>query len=231
MTTQPNLAAGFRRWFGIASMVVVAAAPWSAARATTLFNNIGLSRTPIAGGIPLSLTSGSPYASFSTGSQGAMLSSLAFELTSSSPLDGGKVQVALYKDSGSGPTGRATVLGSILDSALSSSAGVYAVSVSANLAANTRYWIGLAQGGGTTGSDLWNYVSSSNGTGVSSEYDYYTNNSPALSPNAMAQAVYLMGVTATTIPAPVPEPAPLLLLAAPLAVLGLARTRRRRVAA
>ena len=205
-------------------VVALATAPWTAARATVLFNNIGLVRTPIAGGVSLS---GVPYASFATGAQSAVLNSLSFDLTSQTPADGGSVKVLLYKDSGSGPTGRPTSLASLLDSALSSSAGVYSVSVSAALAANARYWIALSQSGGASGNDKWNYVSSSAGTGAASEYDYYTNNSPALSANSLAQAVYLMEVTVSSVP--VPEPSPLLWMAGPLVVLGLARGLRRPV--
>ena len=222
MTARSGFSTRVKGWAGGVCLVVLAAAPWSSARATVLFNNIGLPRTAISGGISIS---GAPYGSFSTGSQAAVLNSLELELTSQNPLDGGSVRFALYSNSGSGPTGRPTLLGSVADSALSSSVGVYSVSVSANLAANTRYWIGLAQSGGVAGNDLWNYVSSSAGTGVSTEYDYYTLNSPALSPNTMAQAVYLMGVSASTVP--VPEPSPLLWMIAPLTVLGLVQARRR----
>lgn len=223
MISWPDFQTSLRGWAGAACLVALSAMPWSSAGATVLFNNIGLPRTPIAGGIPVS---GGPYASFSTGSQGAVLTSLELELLSQNPLDGGTLRFSIFANSGSGPTGRPTVLGSVLDSALSASAGVYSFSVRANLAANTRYWIGLAQTGGVTGNDLWNYVSSSAGTGVSSEYDYYTSNSPALSPNLMAQAVYLMGVSASTVP--VPEPSPLLWITVPLAALGLAQARRGR---
>ncbi len=211
-----------KTFFKLSVVAALVLAPLLAvpARADVLFNNIGLPvLAPFSGADPVSNTL---YASFSTSSQGLMLSSLALELDAVTPNDGGLINVVLASDAFGVPGKGLRLLGQINDSILTTSPSVYTFSESVPLAANTRYWIKLAQTAGTSSSAYWAYAGSSAGVGVYSEYDYNTGNSPALSVNSLGLGVYMMTVSA------VPEPTSLALYAGALTILGVVASSRRR---
>ena len=200
----------------VCGLVPLLAAP---ARADVLFSNMGLKKAIGIGADPISNTL---YASFSTSSQGLMLSGLALELLATNPTDGGSINVVLASDSSGVPGRGFKLLGQISDSSLTATASTYYFTDSVPLAVNTRYWIKLAQSGVGATSAYWEYNGSSAGPGVYSEFDFNTGNSPALSANSLGTSVYMMTVSA------VPEPTSLALYAGALTILGVVASSRRR---
>jgi hypothetical protein len=127
---------------------------------------------------------------------------------------GASFQVALYNNgAGNTPGSLKQVIGTVLDSALSTTSfGVVSFnSLSTTLAADTRYWIGRSIAVGDSG------------TGVAGEF---FSNADGTGPNIFQP--YQMEVSGDTITTATPLPAALPLFATGLGGLGLLGWRRKR---
>lgn len=150
------------------------------------------------------------------------ISKVTLDLSGMSTSTGG-VSVDLFTDAGTGP-GTATVLGTILDSQLTSAFQYITLTLATPvaLAANTSYYIGIMDNGGSTAtlqSTLSGYVLAR--PTVAAGADYYNNGGV----QANAGGAYQIGVNAKT---PVAEPGAAVLLVGGMGVLGLALKRRAR---
>lgn len=150
--------------------------------------------------------------SFSTGSSANSLTGVTLKLADSTPNDGYNVTVELWSDDptapgGAGPNIMLTTIGSIDDSALTTSLADYVFTLGTPyaLTANTRYWI-MAYAG--SGNAVWAWSYDQGALGVSGEYFH---NSGGLFPNT--DGPYQMLVSGTANTTSVPEPAPFVLVA------------------
>ena len=214
------------RFFSSAAIVAwLAMAPVlsaSSANATVLYDNTSSAAT---NGDPIVQ---SLYDSFSTGSQGLFLSSVTVLLygVANTIADGGLISALLYDDSSGMPNLPKANFGTISDSSITSTNGAaptaitLTTSVPFALAPNARYWVGLADGGGTNAtSALWAYDGGPGGVGVATEFYYNTFNG---SPFPNSGGAYLMQVSA------VPEPTSMGLLLTGLSGVILAGYARRK---
>jgi hypothetical protein len=112
------------------------------------------------------LSVGPVYQEFSSGGTAATLNSVSLDLSDTTS-DGGTVTVKLYADNAGSAGTAVTTLGTILDSALSSSAAgtFYTLNFSSSytLTANTTYWIGLSTNLAANGA-YWHYTNAPVGT-------------------------------------------------------------------
>jgi len=163
------------------------------------------------------------YDSFSTGANSGALSDAEF-LLSGDPTSNGSISVDLFADSGGPSVGSLIVkLGTINDSQLSGSPGIITLNLLATpqLAANTRYWIGLT---GPNSSALWSWSLDTSGVGVASEFFTNAGNINAGIPSfASDQGAYQMEIA---LGSPIPEPASLFLTGVALLTCGTVLRRR-----
>ena len=194
----------------IALSTVLAAAP---ARAVTyVFDDI----TSVTRSNNVSIGNDA-YASFSTGSAGAAMSSLELTLGKSASTSTGTITVGLYSQASTGVVGvLLATLGTVTVNSLSTTYGVVTVTSSANylLAASTRYFIGLIDSG-TNG----RWGTSAPATGTASEY-HGTASAPSAE-TLNTTVAYMMRVA-------VPEPASMAVLGSGIAGLLMARRRKSR---
>jgi hypothetical protein len=195
----------------------------NSAKAAVLYDNLSVASignddqiaTPPGGPPPGGF--GPLYDSFST-------SGSAFDVTQvqilvglpgQTAVPGASFQVALYNNgTGNTPGSLNQVIGTVLDSALSTSFTVVSFnSLSITLAADTRYWIGLSSPN-TAG--LWSVATDDSGTGVAGEF---FSNAGGTSPNVGQP--YQMQVSGDTVTTATPLPAALPLFATGLGLLGL----------
>jgi hypothetical protein len=176
--------------------------------AGVLYDNLSafsLSNDPISGPTaPLS-------DSFSTGTGAAALTDIKV-LAYGNPILGnggvsaGSVDLTLLADNGTAPGAALLYLGSLSDSALSTSPTVFDVPLATpyNLAANTRYWIELSSSNGTVAH--WEFSQDTNGPGVANEFFSFGG---SVYPNAAGP--YQMQVNADLLDSPtvIPEPSTL----------------------
>ena len=188
--------------------------------ADVVYDNISASTGAVsAGDAGVSTTGSGPLGdSFSTDSSPSTLTDVQVLVSADTPTDGGAFTVSLLSDSSTSPGTTIATLGTIQDSALTTSPTETTVDVpvtsTIDLAPNTRYWIEL---GGATTSGNWSYDVANVGVGVASEFNFYAGGVSANN----SFTPYQMTVTTT----PVPEPTTLGL--AGLCVAGLALRRRR----
>ncbi len=140
--------------------------------------------------------------SFSTGLTGFNLADVQLLLGLSpneAPL--GSVSVDLYNDSNTSPVGSSLIIhiGTVSDSALSSSLSIVDVALSSPyaLAANTRYWLTLSTNNNSVA--LWGWESDATGTGVALEY-FANNTGTGVYPNV--DGAYQMALSGTAVPLP-----------------------------
>lgn len=115
------------------------------------------------------VASGTLYDSFSTGGQASSITDLELSLINPGPATSDLITIGLYADSSTTPGTLVSALGTISDNAISSSGGIYSVSLTSNpvLSANTRYWIGLSETG--AGTACWKWSQDTSGVGVANE--------------------------------------------------------------
>jgi hypothetical protein len=182
-----------------------------AANAAVVYDNLGSLN---AGADPI-YSFGPLYDSFSTGASGFSLASVQLLLNASQAT--GSISVALYQDNATSPGVSLTTIGVLNDSALTSALSVFgfALSTPYALAPNTRYWLGVSSGNGSSAN--WGWSLDQAATGVAGEYFANQN---GVFPNSGGP--YQMRLSDM---APVPVPGALLLFGPGLA--GLAAIRRR----
>ena len=113
------------------------------------------------------------YNSFSTGSSAVLLTDVKLMLEEINAFNSGTLTVALYANSGNAPGTQLQVLGTLTDATVSIPDGPspydFPVSPGVQLAANTRYWIGLTTANNSQSG--WVVTNSLTGTGnISSEF-------------------------------------------------------------
>ena len=204
------------------------------AQAAVIFDSLtgqtAFSGDPIGPATP-SVTSGPVYASFQTGSQGLVLTSVQLALSATSPSDGGTVSVNLWNDLnsilpgiGPGPASEVGGIGSVSDALITSNNAssptvITVVSTTAlTLDPNSTYWIELDGGVSGSSSASWSWQLGSLGLNVSSQFTENAGTSYAVNSNSAFGVSYMMQVSAVS------EPASAALLG--MALLGLALVRR-----
>ena len=164
------------------------------------------------------------FDSFSTGANSGALSDSEF-LLSGDPTSSGSISVDLFADNATSVGSLIANLGTINDSQLSGSPSLITLNLASNpqLAANTRYWIGLA---GPASSGFWSWSLDVSGVGVANEF--FTNGTnisngipPFTADNGAYQMEIAVGNSSTT-----PEPAGLFLSGAALLTCGFVLRRR-----
>ena len=183
-----------------------------AANAAVIYDNLGSAKQLVR--IPIS-SFGPLYDSFSTGGSGFSLAGVQLLLNASQVT--GSISVALYQDNATSPGASLAAIGVLNDSALTSTLSVYGFTLSTPyaLAANTRYWLGVSSGDGSSAN--WGWSLDQSATGVAGEY--FANSNGVFS---SVNGPYQMALSDI---AQVPVPGALLLFAPGLA--GLAAIRRR----
>jgi hypothetical protein len=217
---------------------------YASAGSMTLYDNLALppgpNGAPIGNGnAGLGVPGLGPLAdSFSTTTAGT-LSDVQLELQLMGVATG-QITAYLYSDTGAPSPGTSLyTLGTIVDSSVSNSGSIIDLSgLSYALAANTRYWIYLADSSapGTPGTSLWWYAEATNaGTGVAGEYNYTAGATPQVIANndfvQYGTGPYQMSVTINTTAIPEPTSAVLLGIGFAGSVLVVGRVRRQRRAA
>lgn len=207
----------FKRYIGAAFPFVLPIVPQ--ANAGVLYNNLD-GQTYFADHVTDTGTQafGPLYASFSTGSSASTLTDLQLRLGADNPADGGSFTISLLSDASLNPGAVLASLGSVLDSALSSTQSSVIdipIGTAIALAGDTRYWIELSS---DNSSATWAYSFDLSGPGVAGEY--YDNIDGVYSNNSSDwPGAYQMSVTA------VPEPLSVTLFLSGLVGVGVIRRR------
>ena len=167
----------------LASLMVTASA-----KATTVFDSLGLGSET---GRDLISGLGPAYASFTSAGIAQNLTGLTLDLYGSART--GTLTIDLYSDSNTYPGALIATLATKDDSSIAIGYSEYSWSFSGPLlAANTRYWIGLADNDGV----YWAWTSIAGGGGVADEYIAHTG---VTFPNTSA-GPYMMQVTTAALP-------------------------------
>lgn len=188
--------------------------------AEILFDNLS---QPSGGTAHVSSSHSGPLGdSFTTGNSAVTWIQGTFLLGADNPSDGGSFAISLLSDSSTSPGSVLASTGALPDSILGTSASAFTVSDTIFLSADTRYWVEVS---GTTNSTVfWSYSANAQGTGVGSEYNYY---SGVVYANT-SFTPYQMEVSVTT--SHVPEPSTFALLGLGGIGLAIGAYRRRQMA-
>jgi len=185
---------------------------------TVLYNSTGQS----SNGADSVQNFGPLYDSFSTGTNSGAISAVEFVLNVGVGTAPGSFSVDLFADSGTTSVGGLIGnLGTIDDSSLSTSLSLIALNLAnhPDLAAGTRYWIGLTSIGTDPGTSAsWSWTLDTSGTGVNGEW--FQNSSGTFANNTGGG--YQMDVE---VGGGVPEPSTLLLGVSSLAAFAFLRRR------
>jgi len=191
--------------------------------------------TPIGGADPVAGNTVPLADSFFTGATGYTLTDVTLSLVLQGSATG-SIAVELLSDSSTSPGSILATIGTINDSAVGFDPANYdfAVSPTIALAAMTRYWIEVVDGGGPSASSIaWTWANDLSGTGVltSGGGEYNVNAaSQAVEQNSLSNLPYQMGVFGTP-SSVIPEPSSVVLLGLGLgAIAAVGRYRGRRAA-
>jgi hypothetical protein len=173
----------------IAALAALGLAAAGGAQAYDLYDNLGAATTgtdPVAGFGPLA-------DSFSTGGASVSVENLQF-LLEGNPGSGGFFSISLLADNSGAPGSVIVSSGPITDADLNTTLTPFGATCSCGLTADTRYWLQIADAGGTSAS--WAWSSDTSGPGVAGEF---FSNANGVFPNS--DGPYQMEVSV------VPEPA------------------------
>lgn len=208
--------------FATVALALLAVKP---ATATPIYNNLN---SPPNHGVALSADGGpGPLAdSFSTGSAGYSLASVALNLYLYDAAEGYDITIDLLADNATSPDTLLTNIGTINDTALTESPANYVFNLATSyaLAANTRYWIEVSAGSGTS---AWMMSNDQTAPGVAGEYSYIGGTVSPTSDGAFQMELSDAPINLTN---NVDEPGKPLVLVA-LGALGLLWLGRRRASA
>jgi hypothetical protein len=184
------------------------------ANASAIYNNLYSAN---AGVDPLTNWGPPLFDSFSTGPSGFNLADVKL-LLEGAPTSPGSFTAAVYSDSSTAPGALLYTIGTLSDSALSSSLSVVDFTLASPdyLAANTRYWLVLNTTNNSSAEWGWSFDQSA--LGVAGEY---FGHGTSVYPNT-ASGPYQMELSSSSA---VPEPTTMLLLG--LGLIGVAGVRRK----
>jgi hypothetical protein len=198
----------------IALIAALCASVAGAAHAYDIFNNLGAATSgedPVGSFGPLA-------DSFTTPNFAVPVASLAF-LLEGTPTSGGFFSINLLADNAGAPGAEIGSSGPVTDGLLNTTLTPLGATCFCSLAPNTRYWLQIADAGGTTAQWAWSLDTS--GPGVANEF--FANHNGVF-PNV--DGPYQMEVSTN-----VPEPATWSLMIVGFGGLGASlRSRRRTVA-
>jgi hypothetical protein len=110
--------------------------------------------------------------SFTTDASSGQIDDLQLYLYSNDPSDGGTITASLWSDSGNSPGTEIGVLGTLDDSALTTSPALYDIALTGNptVDPSTRYWIEVNNPSNNLGNDVWLGTGTLNGPEAGSEF-------------------------------------------------------------